>query len=73
VGLGDKTSAMTHALVVEKFRLPYARTIHASQGLTFDCRVRIWGWSHTDIFTKEHLLVAMSRCTRGELLDFGPF
>jgi ATP-dependent exoDNAse (exonuclease V) alpha subunit len=70
-GLGERTSAMSHALVVEKFRPAWAITIHSSQGLTFDCRVRIWGWSHTAIFTKEHLHVAMSRCTRAELLDFG--
>ena len=70
-GLGDKTSAMSHALVAEKFRPAWAITYRSSQGLTFDCRGRLWGWSHTAIYTKEHLLVGMSRCTRGELLDFG--
>jgi hypothetical protein len=66
----DKIHKFTPTRVVELFRSTLARTYHAAQGLTFDCRVRLWD-TRIPKFSREHLIVGMSRCTRSELLDFG--
>ena len=68
-GLGTRTKALPHATVASIFRLPYARTYHAAQGMEWD-RVRLWGCSEPT-FTLEHLMVGLSRCRSSTTLDFG--
>jgi len=67
---GERTKPMAHKVVASIFRLPYARTIHAAQGLEWP-RVRIWGWDSPN-FTLSHLVVGMSRRLAADALDFGP-
>jgi hypothetical protein len=66
----DKVHKFPHQKVVDYFRSTLARTYHSAQGLTFDCRVRLWDTRGMH-FSRQHLIVGMSRCTRSELLDFG--
>jgi hypothetical protein len=68
LGGGVKTSRLEHSKVASIFRLSYARTYHAAQGLEWP-RVRLWGWT-APLFSIQHLLVGMSR-SRSQL-DFGP-
>ena len=55
VGGGPRTGRLEHSRVAELFRLPYARTYHAAQGLEWP-RVRLWCWS-APMFSLSHLLV----------------
>ena len=59
------------AEIAEFFRLSYARTYHASQGLTFD-RVRLWD-VESPYFTRSHLITGLSRCTSAAAVDFGVY
>ena len=51
------------------FRLAFARTYHAAQGLTFD-RVRLWDVT-SPYFSKSYLYVGLSRCRTAAGVDFG--
>jgi hypothetical protein len=50
------------------FRLSFARTYHAAQGLEWP-RVRLWD-TERFCFVRAHLVVGMSRCLDGSALDF---
>ena len=57
--------------VSEYFRLSFARTYYAAQGLTFE-RVRLWDVDH-QYFTRSHLITGLSRCTSAAAVDFGSY
>ena len=57
--------------VSEYFRLSFARTYYAAQGLTFE-RVRLWDVDH-QYFTRSHLITGLSRCTSAAAVDFGTY
>ena len=57
--------------VVKHFRISWARTIHSAQGLQWP-RVRVHD-VFSPFFTKEHLVVALSRCENSACLDFGSY
>ena len=57
--------------MTELFRLSFARTYFAAQGLTFE-RVRLWDDSNP-FFTRQHLITGLSRCTTASSVDFGHY
>ena len=66
----EDRSTLPHATAAVLFRLGFARSYHAAQGLEWP-RVRLHGWSNP-YFTLSHLLVGVSRCLRSDALDLGP-
>ena len=55
------------AQVCEEFRLPYAVTYYAAQGLGFP-EVRLWGCNSPN-FTRAYLIVGLSRCYSADTVD----
>jgi hypothetical protein len=68
-GSDDTVPIAPLSRVASMFRLPFARTYHSAQGLSFD-RVRLWDCDKV-FFTTAHLVVGMSLCRSSECLDFG--
>ena len=64
---GTLTARFTHSKVASLFRLSFARTYHAAQGLEWP-RVRLWD-TESIFFTKQHLIVGLSRCLDSRKLD----
>ena len=64
---GTRTDRLSHTKVASMFRLSFARTFHAAQGLEWP-RVRLWD-TESIFFTKQHLVVGLSRCLDSSNLD----
>ena len=58
---------LSPAKVCEEFRLPYAVTYYAAQGLGFP-EVRLWGCNSPN-FTRAYLIVGLSRCYSADTVD----
>jgi hypothetical protein len=64
---GTRTEALAHKRVATMFRLSFARTFHAAQGMEWP-RVRLWDCDSM-FLTKQHLVVGLSRCLDSSCLD----
>ena len=64
---GTRTDRLSLSKVASMFRLSFARTFHAAQGLEWP-RVRLWD-TESLFFTKQHLVVGLSRCLDSSNLD----
>ena len=64
---GTRTERMPHKKVATMFRLSFARTYHAAQGMEWP-RVRLWDCDSI-FLTKQHLVVGLSRCLDSSKLD----